>query len=97
MAGETLHAAAAGGAAFGLLFASLSAGILAPLAGILAVSVGLGFALDTGAAAFSRPYVEWITPLALWIADSAERMRPCWERHAASESRFRARLATALG
>lgn len=36
-------------------------------------------------------------PLALWIADGAARMRLCWERHDARESRFRARLATALG
>jgi hypothetical protein len=55
------------GAAFGAVFAVLSPTLIICLAANVTFVAALAFVLNTGVAAYSRSYVEWLTPLALWI------------------------------
>lgn len=56
------------GAAFGGLFAVFSPTLLTALAWSIVFGAGSAAVLVTGVALYARPYLEWMPPLALWIA-----------------------------
>lgn len=65
---RSLAGAAIAGALFGAVFALVSSTWLLALLGSSVFAAALAFVLGTGVASYSRPFLEWITPLALWIA-----------------------------
>lgn len=56
------------GAVFGALFALLSPTLILAFAGSSVLAVALAFLLSAGVASYSRPYLDWFPPLALWVA-----------------------------
>lgn len=65
-----LAAAASAGAIFGVLFA-LVLGTVGSFGAVLGFGFGLALLLTTGVAAYSRAYLDWIVPVALWTAAGA--------------------------
>ena len=66
-----LVAASLAGAIFGALF-SLAFSTVVPLAAAITLfSAGLALVLTTGVASYSRAYLDWVLPVALWTAGAA--------------------------
>jgi hypothetical protein len=62
-----LAAAGIAGAAFGAVFALLAPMLIVAAAGSALFAAALAFVLRTGTGAYSAPYLEWVTPVSLWI------------------------------
>jgi hypothetical protein len=75
-----LLAVSVAGVAFGVVFALLSPTLIVALGWSAMFAVGLAYAVTAGVAAHSAAYIDWITPVALWITLPLVLFAGAWAR-----------------